>query len=88
MKEIDRIISELKTESELEAEMSKVEGDLRETRGELNQQPKTVEKDIERFKKVDPNLKFTIIEDRQHLKPIGKFEANSGISGNKRRRSY
>ncbi len=66
-KEIDRIISELKTESELEVEMSKVEGDLRETRGGLNHQLKTVRKDIERAKKVDPNLKFTIIEDRQQL---------------------
>jgi len=66
-KEIDRIISELKTESELEVEMSNVEGDLRETRGELNHQLKTVENDIERAKKVDPNLKFTIIEDRQQL---------------------
>jgi len=66
-KEIDRVIAELKTESELEVEMSNIEGDLRESRGKLNHQLKTVEEDIERAKKVDPNLKFTIIEDRQQL---------------------
>ena len=58
-------------------------GNLRESRGELNHQLKTIEGDIELAKKVDPNLKFTILEDRKELE-IDKFE-EFGIPSNKRR---
>ena len=48
--EILKIDAELKTESESEEKMSNAAGNLRESRGELNHQLKTVEEDIERAK--------------------------------------
>lgn len=68
--DIEKIIAELKTESEFEKEMSNTAGNLRESRGELNHQLKTVQEDIERAKKVEPNLKFIIIEDKQKLEKL------------------
>jgi len=65
--DIEKIIAELKTESELEYKMSTAAGNLRESRGGLNHQLRTVEGDIERAKNVEPNLKFTILEDKQEL---------------------
>ena len=69
-KEIDKIIAELKSEVDLEGKMSTNAGNLRESRGELNHQRKTVEGDIERAKSVDPNLKFTIVENKQKLEKL------------------
>jgi len=69
-KEIDKIIAELKSEVDLEGKMSNNAGNLRESRGELNHQRKTVEGDIERAKSVDPNLKFTIVENKQKLEKL------------------
>jgi DNA repair exonuclease SbcCD ATPase subunit len=69
-KDIDKIIVELKTESELEVKMSDAAGDLRESRGELNHQLKTVEGDIKGAKNVEPNLKFTLLEDEQELRKL------------------
>ena len=68
--EILKIVAELRTESELEEEMSNAAGNLRESRGELNHQLKMVEEDIERAKDVEPNLKFTILEDKQKLEKL------------------
>lgn len=69
-KEINNIIAELKAESESEEKMSSAAGNLRESRGELNHQLKTVEEDIERAKKVEPDLKFTILVDKQKLEKL------------------
>jgi len=69
-KEIGKIIAELKAEVDLEGKMSTNAGNLRESRGELNHQHKTVEGDIERAKSVDPNLKFTIVENKQKLEKL------------------
>lgn len=68
--EILKIVAELKTESESEEKMSNAAGNLRESRGELNHQLKTVEEDIERAKKVEPDLKFAILEDKQKLEKL------------------
>ena len=69
-KEIGKIVAELKSEVDLEGKMSNNAGNLRESRGELNHQRKTVEGDIERAKSVDPNLKFTIVENKQKLEKL------------------
>ena len=68
--DIDKIITDLKAESEIESQMSIAFGDHRESRGELNHQLKTIEGNIEEAKKVDPNLKFTILEDRKELERL------------------
>jgi len=66
-KEIEATTAKLKVETELENKMSIAAGNLRESRGELNGLRKSIKKDIKRGKNVDPELKFTIIEDKQKL---------------------
>ena len=69
-KEIEETTGKLEAEAKLEQEMLVLRGNLREERGELNGQCKTIKEDIELAKNVDLNLKFTIIEDKQNLQKL------------------
>jgi hypothetical protein len=78
--EIVATSTELKAEIESEGKMSFRAGNLREQRGELNGQRKSIEEDIEKAKNVDPNLKFTIIEDRHKLQKLENLRNTESLA--------
>tara|TARA_B110000483_G_scaffold242559_1_gene328769 strand:+ start:71 stop:2752 length:2682 start_codon:yes stop_codon:yes gene_type:complete len=68
--EITMATAELKAEIAAEKEITFLAGNLRERRGELNGQRKSIDENIKKAKSVDPNLKFTIHTNRQKLQKL------------------